>query len=90
MADLQQEKRKLEEAHALRDCWRMTPEDITVNVLPLFHIHGLSFATHLSLLTGGCLLELGAQDFGDGRGARWIEPGDVVMLKAEGLGDIAG
>jgi malonyl-CoA/methylmalonyl-CoA synthetase len=42
--------------HALRDCWRFTPDDVTVNVLPLFHIHGLSFATHLSLLTGGCLV----------------------------------
>lgn len=42
--------------HALRDCWRFTPEDVTVNVLPLFHIHGLSFATHLSLLTGGCMV----------------------------------
>ena len=41
--------------HALRDCWRFTPDDITINVLPLFHIHGLSFATHLSLLTGGCM-----------------------------------
>jgi malonyl-CoA/methylmalonyl-CoA synthetase len=42
--------------HALRDCWRYTPDDVTVNVLPLFHIHGLSFATHLSLLTGGCMV----------------------------------
>jgi malonyl-CoA/methylmalonyl-CoA synthetase len=37
---------------ALRVCWRFTPDDVLVNVLPLFHIHGLSFATHLSLLTG--------------------------------------
>jgi malonyl-CoA/methylmalonyl-CoA synthetase len=37
---------------ALRDHWRFTPDDLVVNVLPLFHIHGLSFATHLSLLTG--------------------------------------
>jgi malonyl-CoA/methylmalonyl-CoA synthetase len=42
--------------HALQDCWRYTPDDITVNVLPLFHIHGLSFATHLSLLTGGAMV----------------------------------
>jgi malonyl-CoA/methylmalonyl-CoA synthetase len=42
--------------HALRDYWRYTPDDVTVNVLPLFHIHGLSFATHLSLLTGGCMV----------------------------------
>jgi malonyl-CoA/methylmalonyl-CoA synthetase len=40
---------------ALQACWRFTPEDVLVNVLPLFHIHGLSFATHLSLLTGGCM-----------------------------------
>jgi fumarylacetoacetate (FAA) hydrolase len=36
-------------------------------------------------LAGGCLLELGPQDFGDGR-ERWIEPGDVVALHADGLG----
>jgi malonyl-CoA/methylmalonyl-CoA synthetase len=42
--------------HALQDFWRYTAEDVTVNVLPLFHIHGLSFATHLSLLTGGCMV----------------------------------
>jgi fumarylacetoacetate (FAA) hydrolase len=39
-------------------------------------------------LAGGCLLELGPQDFGDGRGERWIEPGDVVALHAEGLGTL--
>jgi fumarylacetoacetate (FAA) hydrolase len=39
-------------------------------------------------LAGGCLLELGPQDFGDGRGERWIEPGDVVALGAEGLGTL--
>jgi malonyl-CoA/methylmalonyl-CoA synthetase len=38
---------------ALADCWRFTPDDVVVNVLPLFHIHGLSFATHMTLLTGG-------------------------------------
>jgi malonyl-CoA/methylmalonyl-CoA synthetase len=42
--------------HALRDFWRFSPDDVTVNALPLFHIHGLSFASHLSLLTGGCML----------------------------------
>jgi fumarylacetoacetate (FAA) hydrolase len=39
-------------------------------------------------LAGGCLLELGPQDFGDGRGERWIEPGDVVSLAAPGLGEL--
>jgi len=41
---------------ALRACWRFTADDVVVNVLPLFHTHGLSFATHLSLLSGACLL----------------------------------
>jgi malonyl-CoA/methylmalonyl-CoA synthetase len=40
---------------ALAACWRMTPGDVVVNVLPLFHIHGLAFATHLTWLTGGTL-----------------------------------
>jgi fumarylacetoacetate (FAA) hydrolase len=39
-------------------------------------------------LAGGCLLELGPQDLGDGRGERWIEPGDLVALAAEGLGTL--
>jgi len=42
--------------HALREFWRFTPDDVLVNVLPLFHIHGLSFATHMSLLTGASML----------------------------------
>ncbi len=41
---------------ALQRCWRFTPDDVLVNVLPLFHIHGLSFATHLSLLTGSRMI----------------------------------
>jgi malonyl-CoA/methylmalonyl-CoA synthetase len=40
---------------ALQACWRLTAEDVVVNVLPLFHIHGLSFASHLTLLAGACL-----------------------------------
>jgi malonyl-CoA/methylmalonyl-CoA synthetase len=41
---------------ALGERWRFTSDDVVVNVLPLFHIHGLSFATHLTLLTGGCMV----------------------------------
>jgi malonyl-CoA/methylmalonyl-CoA synthetase len=41
---------------ALADCWQMSPDDVVLNVLPLFHIHGLAFATHLTWLTGGRLL----------------------------------
>jgi fumarylacetoacetate (FAA) hydrolase len=39
-------------------------------------------------LAGGCLLELGPQDPDNGRGERWIEPGDVVALSAPGLGTL--
>ena len=39
----------------LQSCWRITHDDIVVNVLPLFHIHGLAFATHLTWLAGGCV-----------------------------------
>ena len=41
---------------ALQSCWRLTPDDVVLNVLPLFHIHGLCFATQLTLMTGGCLI----------------------------------
>ncbi len=41
---------------ALQKCWRFTEEDVLLNVLPLFHIHGLSFATHLSLISGSSMI----------------------------------
>jgi malonyl-CoA/methylmalonyl-CoA synthetase len=37
---------------SLQAMWRFTPDDIVLNVLPLFHVHGLSFGAHLSLVTG--------------------------------------
>lgn len=40
---------------ALKHCWQVTANDVVINVLPLFHIHGLAFATHLTWLAGGCL-----------------------------------
>lgn len=41
---------------ALQICWQFTPDDTLLNALPLFHIHGLSFAAHLALLTGGRMI----------------------------------
>ena len=41
---------------AIAECWAFSEEDVLLNVLPLFHIHGLSFATHVWLLTGGRML----------------------------------
>jgi malonyl-CoA/methylmalonyl-CoA synthetase len=40
---------------ALRDCWRLDADDVVVNALPLFHIHGLVFATLATWLAGGCV-----------------------------------
>lgn len=40
----------------LQKCWRFCPEDILLNVLPLFHIHGLSFAAHLSFISGSSMI----------------------------------
>jgi malonyl-CoA/methylmalonyl-CoA synthetase len=39
----------------LAECWRMTAGDVVINALPLFHIHGLEFATHLTWSVGGCV-----------------------------------
>jgi malonyl-CoA/methylmalonyl-CoA synthetase len=41
---------------SLKDCWKFNSEDILLNVLPLFHIHGLSFAAHLSLISGSTMI----------------------------------
>jgi malonyl-CoA/methylmalonyl-CoA synthetase len=41
---------------ALARCWRMTAEDRVLNVLPLFHVHGLCFAAMMPLLAGSCVL----------------------------------
>ena len=62
---------------ALRAAWRFTPDDMLVNVLPLFHIHGLSFASHLSLLTGSCMhIE---ESFHPRRTLEIVERGTVFM-----------
>jgi len=41
---------------ALQKCWEFSPGDVLLNVLPLFHIHGLSFAAHLSLISGSTMI----------------------------------
>jgi len=37
---------------SLRDTWEFSEEDRLLNCLPLYHIHGLSFASHMMLLSG--------------------------------------
>lgn len=41
---------------ALQKWWNFSPGDVLLNVLPLFHIHGLSFASHLSLISGSSMI----------------------------------
>jgi malonyl-CoA/methylmalonyl-CoA synthetase len=41
---------------ALQKCWKFSPTDVLLNVLPLYHIHGLSFASHLSLISGSAMI----------------------------------
>jgi malonyl-CoA/methylmalonyl-CoA synthetase len=41
---------------ALQKCWAFSPDDVLLNVLPLFHIHGLSFASHLSFISGSTMV----------------------------------
>jgi malonyl-CoA/methylmalonyl-CoA synthetase len=41
---------------ALQKCWKFSQGDVLLNVLPFFHIHGLSFAAHLSLISGSSMI----------------------------------
>src|SRR5439155_6163250 len=61
---------------ALHTCWRFTPDDVVVNVLPLFHIHGLSFATQMTLMSGGCVI---LDDFDPQRTLELVGQGTVFM-----------
>src|SRR5262249_19257546 len=61
---------------ALQRAWRFTPYDVVVNVLPLFHVHGLSFATQLTLMSGGCVI---LDEFDPQRTLDLIGQGTVFM-----------
>ena len=41
---------------SLKKSWEFSSDDILLNVLPLFHTHGLSFATHLGLISGSTII----------------------------------
>jgi malonyl-CoA/methylmalonyl-CoA synthetase len=41
---------------AIAQAWRFAPDDVLANVLPLFHIHGLSFASNVSLVSGSTMV----------------------------------
>lgn len=41
---------------ALQKCWKFSARDILLNVLPLYHLHGLSFGAHLSFISGSAMI----------------------------------
>ncbi|MBE0585630.1 MAG: acyl--CoA ligase [Desulfofustis sp.] len=46
------------DARTIIDIWRITANDTICHALPLFHVHGLCFALHTLLLSGGRVLLL--------------------------------
>jgi malonyl-CoA/methylmalonyl-CoA synthetase len=46
----------LSNAATLKDLWRFTDRDVLVHALPIYHVHGLFVATHVSLLAGGAMI----------------------------------
>jgi malonyl-CoA/methylmalonyl-CoA synthetase len=61
---------------ALQSSWRVSPDDVVVNVLPLFHVHGLCFATLMTLLACGCVL---LDDFQPERTLEIVGRGSIFM-----------
>jgi malonyl-CoA/methylmalonyl-CoA synthetase len=45
-------------AAALKDLWRFEAGDALINALPIYHVHGLFVATHVSLMAGGSMILL--------------------------------
>lgn len=43
-------------AAILKDLWRFTAEDVLIHALPIYHVHGLFVATHVSLLAGASMI----------------------------------
>ena len=46
------------DAHNIIDIWEISDKDVLCHALPLFHVHGLCFALHTSLLAGAHVLML--------------------------------
>lgn len=61
---------------ALQKCWHFTADDVVLNVLPLFHVHGLCFATLLTLMSGGCVI---LDDFEPQKTMEGIKEASVFM-----------
>ncbi|HWT53284.1 MAG TPA: malonyl-CoA synthase [Rhodocyclaceae bacterium] len=46
----------LSNAETLCRAWQLTPDDVLLHMLPIFHIHGLFVACHCTLLAGSAML----------------------------------
>ncbi|HEV2362621.1 MAG TPA: AMP-binding protein [Caulobacteraceae bacterium] len=46
----------LSNASALVDLWRFSAPDVLIHALPLYHVHGLFVAAHVTLLAGASML----------------------------------
>lgn len=42
----------------LKNCWDFRENDVLLNSLPIFHVHGLFFATHCVMLSGASMVFL--------------------------------
>ncbi|MEM6626051.1 MAG: AMP-binding protein [Pseudomonadota bacterium] len=42
--------------HMLHELWEFEPDDVLIHALPIFHVHGLFFALHTSLLNASTML----------------------------------
>ncbi|MGV3651534.1 MAG: malonate--CoA ligase [Devosia sp.] len=52
-------------AETLVDYWRITPDDVLIHALPIYHIHGLFVALNTLLLAGGAMHFLARFDAGE-------------------------
>ena len=64
-------------ALALVDTWQITPEDVLIHALPIYHTHGLFTATNTILLAGGTMIFLPKFDANDV--IAWIPQATMMM-----------
>ena len=43
-------------AETLAGIWRFTGDDVLVNALPIYHVHGLFVATHVAMMAGAAMI----------------------------------
>jgi len=43
-------------AETLTDLWRFTADDVLIHALPIYHVHGLFVATHVTMMAGASMI----------------------------------